>query len=81
MNSRPVRKYGAVKRSADQTKKRRFPAPGQAHDGDHLALRNDEVDVFQNLALVIAERDVLDLDQIACRHGVLLGIREGRILA
>src|SRR5438093_8591665 len=69
------------KRSADQAKKGRFPAPGQTHDGDHLAPGNDEVDVLKNLSLIVAERDVLNLDQIACRHGVTPGIREGRILA
>src|SRR5207302_10414400 len=69
------------KRSANQAKKRRLPAPGQTHDGDHLALGNDEVDVLKNLSLIVAERDVLNFDQIACRHGVLPGMREGRILA
>src|SRR5258706_77178 len=66
------------KRSADQSKQRRLSAAGQTHDGDHLAFGNDEVDVLQNPALVVAERDLVDFDEIACRHGVL---HNGRILA
>ncbi len=61
-------------RSADETKQRRLPAAGQTHNGDHLALGNYQVDVFQNLALIVTECDVMDFDQIACRHGVLLGV-------
>ena len=61
-------------RTADEAKQGRLPAAGQPHDSDHLSLGDDQVDVFQNLVLIVTERDVPDFDQIACNPSIRIGL-------